>query len=240
MPHSQPQRPFVPHRTPNRRQSPAAPAEFRISRPFVPGAERVAPELATSTSGHTTTEVAPEPRRLPGIEQFLALEPAPTRPASSLQSSFDDDFEEQDELPPVEHFLDPLPPVADFSPEDRSAFDDGRDGEAGYAVDSTARAETDSSGWVETDWQNYDWSAAAALGEAGASEASSAWATTDWDIGAPRSSAARPTAAQAIANALDQIAERIRAGELVVPSPGKMSDPASIAAAVAAMLGIRE
>jgi hypothetical protein len=49
----------------------------------------------------------------------------------------------------------------------------------------------------------------------------------------------RQTAAQAIANALDEIAHRIRNGELVVPPPNLNTDPAAIAATLAALLGVR-
>jgi hypothetical protein len=46
----------------------------------------------------------------------------------------------------------------------------------------------------------------------------------------------RPTAAQAIASALDQIAQRIRSGELAA---GGATDPATLAATLAAILGKR-
>ena len=230
---SQPQRPFIPHRTPNKPQPAVRAADFRISKPFVPGDGRIAPEL-------TTPEIVATPARvgsasMPGIDEFLQVQTGP--PLTGVAGeSFAADFDEEDELPPVEHFLDPLPSVADFSAEDLDRY--ARETVEAARGEAPQSANSDS-GWLETDWQNYDWRAAAALGESGASEASTAWASTDWDIGAPRASGSRPTAAQAIASALDQIAERIRAGELAVPSPGEPSDPASIAAALAAMLGIR-
>ena len=238
MPRSEPQRPFVPHRTPRKGQPSARPSEFRVSKPFVPGTSSVALDFVGSDA--STTADVPESVGLPGIERFLALEPTAVPPAAgSIDDYLDADFEEPDEVPPVEHFLDPLPPVSQFASENITMG-----GPAGTtSSDSSAPdsgATSGESNWVETDWQNYNWSAVAALGETGASEASNAWATTDWDVGGPRQNASRPTAAQAIASALDQIAERIRAGELVVPSAGKMSDPASLAAALAAMLGIRQ
>ena len=100
--------------------------------------------------------------------------------------------------------------------------------------------QTDPSGWGETDWQRYDWSAAAALGDAGDPAAMSAWAQTDW--GNPGSSAkdTRDSAAKAIADALDGIARRIRDGDLVFPPPpASVPDPATIAATLAALLGVR-
>ena len=48
------------------------------------------------------------------------------------------------------------------------------------------------------------------------------------------------SAAQAIANALDQIAQQIREGGLTVPSPGgALNDPRAIAATLAALLGVK-
>ena len=48
------------------------------------------------------------------------------------------------------------------------------------------------------------------------------------------------SAAQAIANALDQIAHQIREGDLTIPSPGgALTDPGAIAATLAALLGVR-
>jgi hypothetical protein len=44
---------------------------------------------------------------------------------------------------------------------------------------------------------------------------------------------------QAIAKALEQIAQRIKSGELAAPVPGSATDPATIAATLAALLGIR-
>jgi hypothetical protein len=55
-----------------------------------------------------------------------------------------------------------------------------------------------------------------------------------------RANASRPTAAQAIASALDEIARRIRDGELVVPPSAAVPDPTSIAATLASLLGIRK
>jgi hypothetical protein len=96
----------------------------------------------------------------------------------------------------------------------------------------------DESGWVETDWQHFDWRAAAALGDGVEAAASNEWATTDWEPAAPILRDNRPTAAQAIASALDQIAQRIRDGELAVPGSGSLTDPATIAASLAAILGV--
>lgn len=223
MPHS-PERPFVPRRTPTKAQPAIGSADFMVSRPFVPSADR---ERLSSFSAEITAEDATErSSSLPPIESFL--EPAPPV-APGTESAVDEEVfadsyaAEDEELPPVEHFIDPLPAVEDFA-----------------AAPETNATETD---WVETDWQQYDWRAAAALGDtggAGDAEASTAWASTDWDAGMQRARESRPTPAQAIAIALDQIAERIRNGELPMPSSGGLTDPKTIAATLAALMGIRQ
>lgn len=228
-----PQRPFVPRPTKKPRARLEIP-EFRLSKPFVAGANRVA--VAPPTPAPDVTLGREE--TLPRIEEFLQTEPAAPRPiAAYVEESFSSNLAEPDELPPVEHFLDPLPPVEHFTNDEFPAS------YRGSTVSANPSSETQSGGddseWLETDWQNYDWRAAAALGETGVSEASNAWAETDWDAAAPRRNTP-PTPAQAIATALDQIAQRIRDGELMVPSPTTMTDPATLAATVAALLGIRK
>ena len=187
----------------------------------MPGSSR---EEAKAAPVNTVVEVAATQQgsreHLPPIEAFL-------------------DNDESDELPPVEHFLDPLPAAGRFAPDAEGALSD----ESAVAVDytqatATARPATET-GWVVDDWQQYDWRAAAALGDGVEAEASNEWATTDWAVSAPAARDNRPSAAHAIANALDQIAQRIREGELTVPPPGALTDPAAIAATLAMLLGVR-
>jgi hypothetical protein len=176
------------------------------------------------------------------IEDFLhrSVRSAPRATPESPIDEFPSDFdEESSELPPVEHFLDPLPRVEDFASEDSNPFDEapaaGPEDFASEPLSGGLAAE-----WANTDWQQYDWRSVAALGEGGESAASNDWATTDWDATAPRiergAKDVRPTAAQAIASALDQIAQRIRNGELAA---GGATDPATLAATLAAILGNR-
>jgi len=187
----------------------------------VPGSLREEVEAApVNTSAEVAAPHHGSREQLPPIEAFL-------------------DNEESDELPPIEHFLDPLPAVGSFAPDADGALID----EAAVAGDyisavATAHPVT-GTGWGVDDWQQYDWRAAAALGDGVEAEASNEWATTDWGVGAPAARDNRPSAAHAIANALDQIAQRIREGELTVPPPGGLTDPAAIAAALAALLGVR-
>jgi len=224
-----PHRPFIPHRTPTTAQPAVNASEFRLSRPFVPGEERAATtafraELTGSTQRESSASLKP-------IEDFLDLSPESSAPAAreSNGDDFSSDYEDADELPPVEHFLDPLPPVDDFAPGSPAALEG-----------SDAPASTLASEWADMDWQQYNWEAVAALGESGDAVASNDWAATDWDANRTRAKDVRPTAADAIASALDQIAQRIRDGDVSVPMPGAENDPATIAAQLAALLGIRK
>jgi hypothetical protein len=236
---SSPQRPFVPHRTPKSARATTGSSEFRLARPYVPGAER----QETGTVQREVTAAAPAESvgSFQPIEDFLHATPrAPTPVArESNEADFAGDFDEAaTELPPVEHFLDPLPRGEEFERERSHPFDDpntlGHLDIAASAIEPNSLA----SEWANTDWQQYDWRSIASLGEGGESAASNEWAATDWDASRPRAKDERPTAAQAIASALDQIAQRIRNGELA-PTPGGPTDPATIAATLAALLGIR-
>jgi hypothetical protein len=94
--------------------------------------------------------------------------------------------------------------------------------------------------WGTTEWQNFNWSSASNLGaEAPADRAAAdAWAETDWSNPRDPASSAQ-SAAEALAQALEQISQRIRAGELSVPGTDRVKDDAAIAATLATLLGIR-
>ena len=261
MPNS-PQRPFVPKPIPPEDRARAPETGFRVAPPFVHGqarssarsapmAEQLNPVasisefLAVDDPAESRDFLAvkapvraPEVRATaseawtarPSISDFVAPEAQfDYGPAGGVSESGDD----PDDLPPIEHFIDPIGdeavPVAhryDLPSEDPFA-------------DPAPPSVADEHGWEETDWQRYDWRSAAALGEAGDPAANSAWAQTDWENpGSGRR--ARESAAQAIADALDGIARRIREGELVMPQPpAAVPDPATIAATLAALLGVR-
>jgi hypothetical protein len=167
------------------------------------------------------------------IADYLADENGFESPTTGLElTSYEAEIE--DELPPIEHFTDTL--AEDDAPI-VEVYTDSLMDPFGAA---TEEPQSDPHGWEETDWQRYDWRAAAALGETGDPAASSAWAQTDW--GKPSGSVKDPrdTAAKAIADALDGIARRIRDGDLVIPPPpAAVPDPATIAATLAALLGVR-
>jgi hypothetical protein len=221
-----PQRPFVPHRTPKASRPATTRTDFRVSRPFVPSLR----DETDTAPEQPLVEFAAAPRvdrdQLPPIEVFLDDEVFPGD-------------EESRELPPVEHFLDPLPAVGSFAPQADGALID----ESGVAVDYNSAAGTGlpapESGWGVDDWQRYDWRAAATLGDGVESQASNEWATTNWDVRTP-SARKKLSAAQAVANALDQIAQQIREGDLTIPSAGgSLTDPGAIATTLAALLGVR-
>jgi len=223
-----PQRPFVPHRTPKTARPTIRASEFRLYRPFLPGSQRETVESVATIKAAEAIEVQSSSSvPLRPIEDFLAASPAPAS-------------EGPYELPPVEHFLDPLPIVEQFAPDAEGALSDAwPESNDVTAAAAAHRADPSEAGWLETDWQSYDWRAAAALGEGPDAAASNAWASTDWDGTALPTRGRRPSAAQAIASALDQIAQQIREGELAVPGSTATSDPAKVAATLAALLGVK-
>jgi hypothetical protein len=195
----------------------------------VPGSPR---EQADAVDTPPVVEFAPphqvEREQLPPIEVFLDDEASPG-------------YDESRELPPVEHFVDPLPEVASFAPDTDGALIEESGATVEFASPADAGRSATETGWGVEDWQQYDWRSAATLREGAESQASNEWATTDWEVGRPAAATDRkPSAAQALANALDQIAQQIREGDLTVPSPaGALTDPGAIAATLAALLGVR-
>lgn len=137
------------------------------------------------------------------------------------------------ELPNIERFLDDLPPIGDFllDPEVRK----------GIAA-PVSRVHADDEGWAAAEWQSYDWSRLAALGapEPEAAEAHAAWSSTSWDSASRefRASVGRPEPLPSyeVAAALDEIARRIRTGELSLEEFRGTPPEAAIAALFAAFL----
>lgn len=228
-----PQRPYVPHATPTREQPAISTSDFMLSKPFVPGADLPTKEVIAPA---VEPPSRPVESTVPSIESFLVTTRPPTsQPADSFEQEFEEELED---LPPLEHFLDPLPAISEFSSEPNES-DAGSTDFPDTSVERVASANADSD-WVATDWQRYDWQAAAALGESdrAQAEASNAWATTDWEVAPPKHADRTKTPSDAIATALDQIAERLRNGDLGLPGAAA-ADPATIAATLAALLGVR-
>lgn len=231
-----PERPFVPHHTPTTARAPITAPEFRLYRPFLPGAERGTVESVAFLE-QSALGVSLRP-----IVDFLDPSPiAQDYPQNTGVDFYASEAEEEpDELPPVEHFLDPLPPVDHFAPAaERNLSDAWPEPGVDLASMGAPAPAPSEPGWGETDWQHYDWRGAAALGETAADEATTAWEATDWDRTGHRAREPRQSAAQALATALDEIARRIREGDLSSSGPGPMTDPATIAATLAALLGVR-
>jgi hypothetical protein len=238
-----PQRPYVPHRTPTTARPAITASEFRLYTPFVPGSVREMVEAIAVTESTGVPEAQSQSSDLlRSIEDFLDTSPVSGRGYVQVPNDVSDvDVleEEPEELPPVEHFIDRLPAVDEFAPAPERALIQSGTTNGKEKVPSSGAPDPAESGWLETDWQHYDWRAAAALGETGSDEATNAWATTDWGGMVSRAREGRETAAHAIATALDEIAQRIRAGELAVPGSGAMQDPTTIAATLAALLGVK-
>jgi hypothetical protein len=225
-----PERPFVPHRTPTQGRPAITASEFRLYTPFVPGVVRETVEVTVPVGSTTGTEAQSDANVLRPIEDFLDTSPVAPPAYQPVMEDLPDvgDFEEEAyELPPVEHFIDSVPGVDQFASDAEPAP---------VGVQTPDAAE---SGWLETDWQHYDWQAAASLAGSANDEATNAWATTDWDGVVSRAREGGQTAAHAIAKALNEIAERIKAGELAVPGSGATPDPTTIAATLATLLGVK-
>ena len=134
------------------------------------------------------------------------------------------------QLPSIEQYVDDLPSIDEFRMESQPAQKIG---------DPFAAQEE---GWAAGDWQSYDWGAVASLGAQApeAREAQAAWSSTDWDstAGGVTEPALVKGALQGteVAAALDEIARRIRSGELSLERFRDMPPEAAIAAAFAAFL----
>ena len=142
-------------------------------------------------------------------------------------------------LPGIEEFLDDLPSIDDFllAPEIHVETVTA----AAPAPVAEAIADDDE-GFADADWQSYDWSGLASLGapEPEAVEAHAAWTSTSWDATSSRTSrrGGRETALpeDAVAAALDEIARRIRSGELSLREFRETPPEAALAALFAAFL----
>ena len=229
-----PQRPYVPHRTPTRGEPAISISDFTVSKPFVPDADLARNALL---AGSVESVSGPTESAVPSIESFLvAARTSSARAADPLEEEIGEELEE---LPPLEHFLDPLPPISEFSSEPAESHAEASTDFPDTSVNREANRAAEPE-WVATDWQRYDWQSAAALGETerAQAEASNDWATTDWEVPAPKHVERPKNPADAIATALDQIAERLRNGDLGLPG-AVASDPATIAATLAALLGVK-
>ena len=236
-----PQRPFIPNSGPSTVSAGSVSSGFRLTRPFIHGAEAISQPTLPTINQFLDDSRQPDDHRQPEDTSFAHSTPQ----VAAADSAFDyaaDRLQDDEDLPPIEHFTDPLPPVGMFTPSAEDRFLQSSSETSSPVVTErpqTATASPEETGWVDTGWQDFDWNGAAALGEATDPDASDEWSRTDWGTAGLPAREFRETAAQAIANALDQIAQRIRKGEIIVPPPDLVNDPAAIAATLAALLGVR-
>jgi len=162
-----------------------------------------------------------------------------------------------DAMPSIEDFLDELPAIDDFidygQPELPSIDQFLESGAETWQEPSAATTEEDTEydadGWAIAGWQSFDWNGAAALGvrtEETAHPADS-WDTQEWSSaplgrsGGSRGGSSEPApSADEVARALDGIARRIRSGELSIDQLRGTQPEAAMAAALAALLRMRD
>jgi hypothetical protein len=130
----------------------------------------------------------------------------------------------EDELPPIEQFLDDLPSIDD------------------YVVEATASAVAVPEGWAAAEWQEYDWQSLSQLAAPAVERERprGGWAEDEWPAESPASiGPAARTAADEVADALDAMARRIRSGELSIDQLRGAAPEAAMAAALAALVRLR-
>ena len=162
-------------------------------------------------------------------------------------------------MPSITEFLDELPSIDDFLEAQRAelgvesnlpSIDQYLAHEPAVrpAVSGgpSAPSEYDAEGWAIAGWQSFDWSGAAALGLHGSqSLADESWSTLDWGETAVRPAQAGQAShegspsADEVARALDNIARRIRSGELALDQLSGTPPEVALAAGLAALLRLR-
>ena len=140
---------------------------------------------------------------------------------------------EAPELPSIDEFVDELPMIEEFLAEPAP-----QEERLPVTVQRSGGLATDAEGWAVADWQSYDWGGIASLGAPPPEEveARAAWSSTNWDSATVRS---RGLAPYEVAAALDEIARRIRSGDLSLEQFQSTPPEAAIAALFAALLRTR-
>ena len=151
----------------------------------------------------------------------------------------------EEELPPIENFLDELPSIDEFlEAADYPMIEEFAPTEEQIEEYSAPVAVEKEEGWAAGSWQSYDWSSASALNRSTSStmDSSDAWSNSAWpdpvSVGSPDPGLRSPDADE-IASALDGIAHRIRTGELVIDQSYGTRPEAAMAAALAVLLRMR-
>ena len=153
-------------------------------------------------------------------------------------------------VPSIGAFLDELPSIADFLVDEPDSYETAAyPAEQLPAIDEFAPEQFDAYGWAIADWQAFDWSSLGALRRSAANPVAEAdWTATEWtpeDEGAYGLTegslewSANQSSADEIASALNDIADRIRSGELAIDNLRGTPPEAAMAAALAALLKMR-
>lgn len=152
-----------------------------------------------------------------------------------------------EQLPMIDQFVDDLPPIDVFllpmeTPVEAAAWPQIASRPLAVSPSPSAQLEMDTEGWAAADWQSYDWSGLATLGapDPEAAQAHAEWTSTNWTSTARdlREIADRSNEipGSEVADALDEIARRIRSGELSLEQFRDTPPEAAIAAAFGALL----
>jgi hypothetical protein len=159
------------------------------------------------------------------------------------------------DLPSIEDFLDELPSIddyvwaaadvdADHMPSIDEYLEDYSADSDENVVQPRAATDFDNDGWAIADWQSFDWSGAAMLGSRTEEQAAGATgAENEGVVGMPGDSSPSrriTPSADEVARALDGIAQRIRSGELLIDQLTGAPPEAAMAAALAALLRMRD
>ena len=163
---------------------------------------------------------------------------------ATMASEISEEVDDQASLPPIEQFVDELPLIDEFlvsahapTPMQVDSMQHAAPGTSVNALGTNTEE-----GWADADWQSYDWSRLASLGAPApeAAEAHAAWSSTNWEA---RGTGSRDASGSAmylqedeVAAALDEIARRIRSGELSLHQFRGSPPEAAIAAAFASLL----
>ena len=164
--------------------------------------------------------------------------------SSAPSDSFEFSRSETDELdsdstsgmPSIEQFVDDFPLIDEFLFESSAPVRT-----AVQNLDAKTSDSATDEGWADADWQSYDWSGLASLGAPApeAAEAHAAWSSTDWDAGVGGRTESEHLRDDEVAAALDEIARKIRSGELSLQQFKGSPPEAVVAAAFASVLRSR-
>ena len=183
------------------------------------------PDPGRRATPHMAAEIADEPSAAPADSFELAPSEGDELDADSSSS-----------MPSIDRFVDDLPLIDEFLLEPSAPVATPVQAQGANTSD-TATEE----GWADADWQSYDWSGLASLGAPApeAAEAHAAWSSTNWDAGRGGRTKSEHLREDEVAAALDEIARKIRSGELSLHQFRGSPPEAAIVAAFASVLRSR-